>query len=295
MLILEQNFKTERELISAGYQALPTPPSDYSSRTYFRQRAGNPKKTYYKKRDNSQIDQSTVQDLSKYEGTYTSLGKTGKVFLDGQTLRASIGPLNAKLDYVSENVFTFQSSVGSGKITFNGDSPDKVDSFDYKFGDYSGTAIKVSGPTNTNTSTTNNKKTNSTPSSPNPQPTPEPQKPVKTIDYKVRYPSTQDPTKPFNSRPCDEKTYDWGYGCKNNKIGQMNQIFFGDRYGDIYGDELINKLRNIGILKSNESKITEEIYNEVLKLGEEQGYVKLQETIVKETVKNILKERLIKN
>jgi hypothetical protein len=125
--------------------------------------------------------------------------------------------------------------------------------------------------------------------------TPEPSKSIKTVDYQVRYPSTQNPTKPFNSRPCDEKTYDWGYGCKNNKIGQMNQIFFGDRYGDIYGDELINKLRNIGILKSNESKITQEIYNEVLKLGEEQGTPNLQEMIVKETVKNILKERLIKN
>ena len=123
---------------------------------------------------------------------------------------------------------------------------------------------------------------------------PPPPKPVTTIDYKVKYPSTQDPTKPFNSRPCDEKVYDWDYGCKNNKIGLMNKILFGDDYGKIYGDELLSKLRNLRYLGQSETKITEDIYNKVLKLGEEQGYVKLQESIVKETVKNILKERLIK-
>ena len=74
----------------------------------------------------------------------------------------------------------------------------------------------------------------------------------------------------------------------------MNKILFGDDYGKIYGDELLSKLRNLRYLGQSETKITEDIYNKVLKLGEDQGYVKLQESIVKETVKNILKERLIK-
>lgn len=122
----------------------------------------------------------------------------------------------------------------------------------------------------------------------------QPQKPVTTIDYKIKYPVAQDPTKQFNSRPCDEKTYDWGYGCMNNKIGLMNTILFGDEYGKIYGPELLSKLRNIRYLGPNDTKITEDIYNKVLKLSKEQGNVNLQESIVKETVKNILKERLIK-
>jgi hypothetical protein len=131
-------------------------------------------------------------------------------------------------------------------------------------------------------------------STPQQQPTPPPPVPVKTIDYKIKYPAAQDPTKSFNSKPCDEKTYDWDYGCKNNKIGLMNTILFGDEYGKIYGPELMSKLRNIRYLGPNDTKITEDIYNKVLKLGEEQGTTKLQETIVKQTVKNILKERLIK-
>lgn len=126
-----------------------------------------------------------------------------------------------------------------------------------------------------------------------PASTPTPPETVKTIDYKIKYPAAQDTTKPFNSRPCDEKVYNWDYGCKNNKIGLMNTILFGDEYGKIYGPELLTKLRNIRYLGPQETKITEDIYNKVLKLGEEQGSVKLQETIVKQTVKNILKERLI--
>jgi hypothetical protein len=126
-------------------------------------------------------------------------------------------------------------------------------------------------------------------------PPPPSAEPVKTIDYKIKYPAAQDPTKPFNSIPCDEKVYNWDYGCKNNKIGLMNTILFGDEYGKIYGPELLTKLRNIRYLGSQETKITEDIYNKVLKLGEEQGTPNLQETIVKQTVKNILKERLIKN
>lgn len=297
MLISEQQkFYTERELLQLGYQALPIPPSDYSSTTYFRQRAGNPKKTYYKKRDNSQIDQSTVQDLSGYEGSYTSLGKTGKIILDGQTLRASLGPINSALEYVADDNFTFKTNLGSGKLTFTKDSTNKIDGFDYKFGDYSGTAIKVAGSTNTKSPAPDNKKSDS---SSNPKPTttpPPPAEPVKTIDYKIKYPAAQNPTKPFNSIPCDENVYNWEYGCKNNKIGQMNEILFGqgNTYGGIYGTALLTKLRNIAYLEDQETKITEDIYNKVLKLGEEQGSVKLQETIVKQTVKNILKERLIK-
>ena len=123
----------------------------------------------------------------------------------------------------------------------------------------------------------------------------QPQKQVKTVDYVTRYPATQNPTKPFNSVPCDEKTYNWEYGCRNNKIGLMNTILFGDDYGKIYGPELMTKLRDLVYLGPKDTKITEDIYNKVLKLGEDQGRPNLQETIVKETVKNILKERLINN
>lgn len=293
MLISEQKFYTERELLQMGYTVLPTPPNDYSKEKYSRQRAGG--KTYYKKKDNTTIDPSTSQDLSRYVGTYTSLGKTGKIILDGVTLRASLGPLNAALQYVDDENFTFQTNLGSGKITFNKDSSNKITGFDYKFGDYSGTAFKTDGSTNNNPPTPDNKKNDSSSNSkPTVTPAPTPPAPIKTIDYKVKYPSTQDPAKPFNFIECDENIYNWGYGCKNDKIGLMNKILFGRDYGKIYGEEMLTKLRNLAILGPNETKITEDIYNEVLKLGKEQGYVKLQESIVKETVKNILKERLIK-
>jgi hypothetical protein len=183
------------------------------------------------------------------------------------------------------------SNFGSGTITFIKNGSGKVTGFNFKVGSYKGVGEKVA---DTNNSTQNPPSSSSNPkptSTPPPQPAPAP---PKTIDYKVKYPSTQNPTKPFNFRECDEDVYNWDYGCKNDKIGLMNKILFGRDYGKIYGDEMLAKLRNLAILGPNETKITEDIYNEVFKLGKERGYVKLQESIVKETVKNILKERLIK-
>jgi hypothetical protein len=292
MIIKEQEILTPRKLRLRGFVVLPQKPKDFSSALYSTTVLGG--KTYYKRKDGQPIDVEQAPNLTQYEGHYKGGNVEGDIVLDGDTLRGSVGSVNSPLTFISGETFSIKSPIGGdGKITFTKDSSGNVTGFTFNVAGTKGTVKKVADSddsTSQKPSSNNNSQPTTTPA-----PKPEPQKPIKTIDYQVRYPSTQNPTKPFNSRPCDEKTYDWGYGCKNNKIGQMNQIFFGDRYGDIYGDELINKLRNIGILKSNESKITEEIYNEVLKLGEEQGYVKLQEMIVKETVKNILKERLIKN
>jgi hypothetical protein len=93
----------------------------------------------------------------------------------------------------------------------------------------------------------------------------------KKVELEKNSSVTQNPNTPFESKPCSENTYNWDYGCKNNKIGLMNTILFGDEYGKIYGPETLTKLRNIRYLGPQETKITEDIYNNVLKLGEEQG------------------------
>jgi hypothetical protein len=80
----------------------------------------------------------------------------------------------------------------------------------------------------------------------------------------------------FNYYLCDENIYDWDYGCKNNKIGLMNTILFGDNYGDIYGPALLTKLRNLSYLSLKETKITQDIYNKVVKLGEEKSTLNLK-------------------
>ena len=101
----------------------------------------------------------------------------------------------------------------------------------------------------------------------------------------------------FKSRPCDENTYPWTRGCKNNKIGQMNQIYFGDRYGDIYGDDLYYRLESLGYFYKTgekEGEISKAIYDGVLKDSLQENQISHRKKVVKETVKNVLKQRLNK-
>ncbi|MFM7018632.1 hypothetical protein [Flavobacterium sp.] len=94
----------------------------------------------------------------------------------------------------------------------------------------------------------------------------------------------------FKSKPCDENTYNWSYGCMNKKIGALNQKFFGDELGQKYGQELLNKLINLGLLDNKNTIITKEIFDKLLP-----NYGSIQESkIIKETVKNILLKELFK-
>ena len=290
MMINEQEILTPRKLRLQGFVALPQKPSDFGDGKGYSVRVLSGK-TYYKRKDNQPIDIQQGPDLTKYEGHYKGGNVEGDIVLDGDILRGSVGMINSPLTFISGETFSVDSPIGKGKITFTKDGSGNVTGFTFDVKGTKGTVKKVD---DTNDPSQNSPSPPTSNSKPTVTPAPTPPAPVKTIDYKVKYPSTQDPAKPFNFRECDENIYNWDYGCKNDKIGLMNKILFGRDYGKIYGEEMLAKLRNLAILGPNETKITEDIYNEVLKLGKEQGYVKLQESIVKETVKNILKERLIK-
>jgi hypothetical protein len=158
-------------------------------------------------------------------------------------------------------------------------------------------------PTDSTSDTT--KTTTQQPSPPSPQPTDSttqnkptpPEEKTVTTNYVTKYPSTQNPKKAFNWKPCDENTYPWTYGCKNTKIGQMNLSLFGDRYGDIFGDELMNSLESYGYFGGpNEKKgeISKTIYDKVTVRDAQQQNESFNKKVVKETVKKVLKERLNK-
>lgn len=103
-------------------------------------------------------------------------------------------------------------------------------------------------------------------------------------------------TSRFKTKKCDENTYPWTRGCVNNKIGQMNQAYFGDRYADTYGDELYMQLDSLGYFDApgqKDGEITQYIYDGVMKDRQMNEIKSLdRKKVVKETVKNVLKERL---
>lgn len=114
-------------------------------------------------------------------------------------------------------------------------------------------------------------------------------KPIEYYKPETRIPSTDRPD--FKSMDCDENTYNWGYGCRNNKIGALNDKFFGNKFDGKYGDELLTKLRNIGSLGPKDTYITKEIFDKLLP-----NYGVVEESlIIKKTVKNILLNELLKD
>lgn len=125
-----------------------------------------------------------------------------------------------------------------------------------------------------------------------------------TINAQQPTPPEQKKTAPkftsrFKTKKCDENTYPWTKGCVNTKIGQMNQAYFGDRYGDTYGDELYMQLNSLGYFDApgqKDGEITKYIYDGVMNDRRVDETKKLdRKKVVKETVKNVLKERLKSN
>lgn len=116
-------------------------------------------------------------------------------------------------------------------------------------------------------------------------------KPIEYYKPEKRIPSTDRPD--FKSKDCDENTYNWGYGCRNNKIDALNDKFFGkdNVFDGKYGDELLTKLRNVGSLGPKDTIITKEIFDKLLP-----NYGVVEESlIIKKTVKNILLNELLKD
>ena len=119
-----------------------------------------------------------------------------------------------------------------------------------------------------------------------------------TTKIVTQYPLPPKPAQAFKSKPCDENTYPWTKGCMNNKIGQMNQVYFGDTYNNIYGNQLYNELLSLGYFSApgqKDGEITKFIYDEVMKDSLQENKKLNRKKIVKETVKNVLKERLKNN
>jgi hypothetical protein len=103
---------------------------------------------------------------------------------------------------------------------------------------------------------------------------------IKNEPYKVAMPD--------KIVPCDENAYNWTVGCQNNKIKQLNLRMLGKELDGVYTDELRRSLINSGYIRSTNSEITKDLYNEIMSL-------KLQESIVKKVVLKNLKELLNKN
>ena len=87
------------------------------------------------------------------------------------------------------------------------------------------------------------------------------------------------PTKPCNDFP-------FALGCINSKIGDLNaKLFMGNRYNDVYNEELYNIFDNTGAFNSTNpnKELTQKIWDYYMK-----------SRTIKESVKKVLKEYINK-
>ena len=188
----------------------------------------------------------------------------------------------------SSIINTLTSSV-KGKIVFSVD----LKTLTYSFGSIlSGTAKKIES--NINTNKTDNKNTSTDSSNKNTG------NKVKSDDdqkYKL-YQNVINfgPDKPFKvdtipTRECTD--FPFTFGCKNPLIGDINQVISNNRLSDVYDSHLNQDLNNNDFFKQpgeKQGEISKHIYDQIMSLKES----KLKKKIIKETVKKVLKEYIIK-
>lgn len=173
----------------------------------------------------------------------------------------------------------FEMYLGDSKI--NGDFVFNSDKNGFKFSinlglkKLEGTGIRKSSSTPTQDTTVNKKKDTTTP----------------VEKKKDEIPVVRTNTLRFNN---EKKTYvatkncdnfPFTLGCSNKLIGDLNaSIFNGDRMNDVYSDELQNTLDNGGnFWKNPNMEITKDLWTKLM-----------NRKIIKETVKKVLKERILK-
>ena len=180
------------------------------------------------------------------------------------------------------------SIVGTPTIKYDTD----LKGFTYDLILYKGTAKKIDGKPNnsnkpdesskSNTNTTDTSTSNS-----------DKEKQQKLYQNILKY----DSDKKFESDiknpiPCDD--FPFKIGCQNKLIGDMNQVLFNDRLDDVFDkSHLYKNLDNHGAFDApgeKDGEISKNIYNQIMSLNENLRRKK----VIKETVKKVLKERILK-
>ena len=181
-----------------------------------------------------------------------------------------------KVNDLKFDVYSQGKQIKFSEVTFNINKK----GFTFKIAQiFTGTGVKVETPTPTQDTTVKKKKDTTVP----------------VEKKKDEIPLVKTNTLHFNN---EKKTYvatkectDFPFtlGCSNKLIGDLNaSLFDGDRMNDVYNDELQNDLDNSGNFWKNPNKeITKEIYNNVMDRLRKRG-------VIKETVKKVLKEYIIK-
>jgi hypothetical protein len=99
----------------------------------------------------------------------------------------------------------------------------------------------------------------------------------------------------LTTKKCDN--FPFTIGCINPKIGMLNNIYFGDPMDNVYSKVLYNALysdANFGMPGEKDGVISQTLYDRVIKNSQKQNESINKKSVIKQTVKKVLKERLNK-
>ena len=234
------------------------------------------------------LKSSTGTPLSDYIGQYkitspaAATSITVEIVNNGNKLTIKYGSLVEEELTPSSNTdeFTFEYS-GTNTITFKRDSNSKVNGFNATVFNQNVVGEKAgSSSTVTPTATPSPTRT----ATPTPTPTP-------TVVQYTKYDAItpEDRIKDFRWHDCENKDFPYEFGCKNNKIGQMNQCLFGSELSDIFGNDLWEKMTDMAFSR-DKKEITLDMYNEVMAACKQQEESTKRKKIIKENTYKILKQ-----
>jgi hypothetical protein len=199
--------------------------------------------------------------LSDYVGEYNvikPLLTTAGVVLENNKLIFNYGSLvEAELTPSTENdKFTFDYLYSEHTVVFKRDSRSKVNGFAGVIFKKNVVGNKIGGTTTTTTQ-----------SKPSPAITPEIKSRTTPVIVKkyTKYDAItpEDRIKGFQWKDCENKDFPYEFGCKNTKIGQMNECLFGSTLNGIFSNDLLEKLKDMAF-NMDKKQITKEMYDAVM-------------------------------
>lgn len=238
---------------------------------------------------------STNDLLDEYVGKYKITSPaaatvvTVEIVLNGNKLIIKYGRIVEEELTPSSNTdeFTFEYS-GKNTITFKRDTNGKVNGFNGVIfsqnvvGEKAGSSSSAGTSGTSGTAGSSGSAGSSGTSSSSGTPT--------VVQYtKYNAITPEDRIKDFRWHDCQNKDFPYEYGCKHNKIGQMNQCLFGSELNDIFGNDLWEKMTDMAFSR-DKKEITLDMYNEVMSACKQQEESIERKKIIKENTYKILKQ-----
>jgi hypothetical protein len=260
--------------------------------------------TWYRRKDGKPIGQSnqstqTIDGINNYVGIYRLDSSpfvkgrikniNGKLNIDFKL--PVVGDLIEELTFVSGTTF----NIKSGVLIFNPDSTGNITSlkFSLKYGSLNvdKNAIKIDSNPDADIKK-DDKKTDSTDDDKKSDTTTNNDSGKTVI---TKYDPVTNKHEGLTTKKCDN--FPFTMGCINPKIGVLNNIYFGDPMDNIYSKVLYNALRsdaNFGMPNEKDGVISQTLYDRVIKNSQKQNESVVKKTIIKQSVKKVLKERFNK-